>query len=126
MDNIEKIIRGLLNRGFYEKFTKDRKIWLKNYYEFLKKEVGLVWLEEKPFLNKAKKILNQYYVKLNKYKKYKKLQQIQKKYKKLKITEAFFYLSLKEKFMLKNEDLETFEEMLEILFSELKKENKQK
>ena len=122
-DWIEKIIKNLLIKNFYTKFIKlgKHKIYLHNIYNFVRDKMQLTWIKKKPFLSKVKKIyrtyLNRYYY----YKNNKKLQEIQKKYTKLQITEAFFYLSLKEKVKLKEEDLKLFDEVLEIIFAPIMK-----
>ena len=125
-DWLEKVIKSLLTRNFYTKFIKlgEHKIYLNNLYKFVKEKMQITWIKKKPFLSKTRKIyriyLNRYYY----YKNNKKLQKIQEKYKKPQVIEAFFYLSLKGKVKLREEDLELFDEVLEIIFAPLAKKNK--
>lgn len=121
-DWLEKIIRTLIINNYYKKFitVNKHKIYINNIYEYLKKDLGIVWLKKAPFISKAKKIYAILNSKYNYYKHNKNLQKIQKQYPTLQITEAFFYLTLKNKFKLKEEDLETFQEVLEIIFAKLK------
>ncbi len=120
-DKIEEIIEALMIKAFFEKFTRGKKIYIHGMYNFLKNKVGLVWLKEKPFYSKARKIYKKFYMRYRNAKKQKTLQKIQNKYKKLKIVESYTYLHYKDKFHFKNEDFEIFEEFLEILFSDIKK-----
>ena len=120
-DKIKEIITALMIKAFYEKFTRNKKIYIHGMYEFLTKKVGLIWLKEKPFYAKARKIYEKLHSRYRSAKRSKKLNKLQSKYKKLQIIEAFTYLEYKEKFKLTNEDIETFEETLEILFANLKK-----
>jgi len=120
-DKIEEIIEALMIKAFFEKFTRDKKVYIKGMYEFLRKKVGLVWLKEKPFYSKARKIYERLHSKYRRVKRHKKMTKLQNKYKNLRIYEAYSYLEMKGKFKLVNEDIETFEEVLEILFANLKK-----
>jgi len=119
---LDKIIKTLLIRNFYRRFVTagKHKIYLKNLYQYFKDDLNADWLKEKSFYTKARRIYQKLAKKYSYYKKNKELQKIQDKYKNLQIIEAYYYLSLKEKFKLKNEDLEIFEEMLNILFAKLK------
>jgi len=116
---LDKIIKTLLIRNFYRKFVTagKHKIYLKNLYQYLKDDLNADWLKEKSFYTKARRIYQKLTKKYSYYKKNKELQKIQNKYKDLQIIEACYYLSLKGKFQLKNEDLEIFDEMLDIVFA---------
>ena len=119
---LEKVIRTLLMINFYKKFITlgKHKIYIKNLYKHLKEDLGIEWIKEKSFYTKARRIYQSLSKKYSYYKKNKELQRIQNKYKNLQIIEAYYYLSLKGKFKLKNEDLEIFDEMFDILFAKLK------
>ena len=125
---LEKVINTLLIDAFYRKFISvgEKRIYLNNLYEFIKKQLGVTWVKKVPFMSMARKIYRKYKNRYKFYKKNKRLQRIQRKYPKLQLTEAFFYLSLKKNWKLKDEDLETFDEILEIIFARLKQERKQK
>jgi hypothetical protein len=122
-DWIENLIKRLLIRAYYKKFLNVGKyrIYVKNLYEYVVNDLKMDWIKEKPFLSKARKILHTYQTKFYKYKANERLKKLQNKYPTLQIIEAYYYLSLKEKCKLKNEDLNAFEEMLEILFAKIKK-----
>lgn len=124
---LDKVIKTLLINGFYKKFisVNKQKIYIENLYNFLKKDLQAGWIQKAPFTSKAKKLYNTLNSKYHYYKKNKRLQALQKKYPNLQITEAFFYLTLKEKSKLKDEDLETFDEVLEIIFAKLKQKRKE-
>ncbi len=124
---LEKVINTLLIDAFYRKFISvgEKRIYLNNLYEFLKKQLGVTWVKKAPFMSIAKKIYHKYKNRYNFYKKNERLQKIQKKYPNLQLTEAFFYLSLKKNWKLKDEDLETFDEVLEIIFAKLKQKRKE-
>jgi len=119
---LKNVIKTLLIRNFYKKFITcgKHRIYLKNLYEFLRKDLQASWIKEKPFIAQAKKMYNQIIVKYYSYKNNERLKELQKKYPKLQIIETYYYLNLHEKFKLKDEDIELFEESLEILLAPLK------
>ena len=119
---LDKITKTLIIRNFYRRFVTagKHKIYLKNLYQYLKDDLNADWLKEKSFYTKARRIYQKLAKKYSYYKKNKELQRIQNKYKNLQIIESFYYLHLKGNVNLKNEDLESFEEMLNILFAKLK------
>lgn len=123
---LEKVIKTLLIVNYYKKFItlNQHKIYLENLYGYLKKDIGATWIKKAPFISKAKKIYNTFNSKYHYYKKNSRLKKIQRKYPNLQITEAFFYLAIKGKCKLKDEDLEAFEEMLEIIFAKIKQKKK--
>jgi hypothetical protein len=125
-DWLETITKNLLVNNFYKKFESigEHKIYLKNIYLYLKNDLHMDWIKERPFLSKAKNIYNGLTTKFQNYKRNEKLQKIQRKYPELQINEAYFYLSLKNRVKMKDEDLELFEEMLNILVAKVKKHKK--
>jgi len=122
-DWLKSVIKSLLTKNFYKKFITlgEHKIYIKNLYSFLKDDLNIIWLKEKPFVSKARGIYRTMLTKFYSYKRNERLKKLQKKYPNLQIIEAYYYLNLKKKFDLKNEDLEIFGEVLEILFAKLKK-----
>jgi len=124
-DTIEKIIETLIKRQYLKKFLglKER-IDLKSIYDFFKKELRFDFLEEKPFKAKAKKVYNKFKQQYHRIQNNDKLNILQGKYKKLRIIDAYAHLVFSGKWKLKNDDLELFEEMLEILFADIKKQAK--
>ena len=121
-DWLEKLIKSYLIKAFYRRFITlgKHKIYLKNIYNYIREKMNIYWLKEKSFYTKARNIYNKMLSKYQYHRKSKELQKIQNKYKNLQVTEAYLYLSLNEKLKLKNEDLEIFDEMLDILFAKLK------
>ncbi len=120
-DKLSILIKSLMKKAFFRKFADEKKIYIPGMYEYLKKQLGFTWLKKKSFYSKARKIYERLYQRYRNAKKQKKLQKLQDKYKGLKIIEAYAYLNMQDKFKYINDDFETFEEFLEILFAKIKK-----
>jgi hypothetical protein len=120
-DRLEKIIDTEIKNQYIRKFLfQKEKINLKSIFYHLKDEIGFVWLKEKPFMSKARKIHNRYKQQLHRIYTNKDLVKLQKNYPTLQIFHTYAYFVFTKTLELKKSDIEKFKLGLEILFKIVK------
>ena len=125
--HIEKVIKGHLKRAFFYHLKDNRKINSRILSEILNKSIGKDNFNNIiGFKRVFDKLKNTMYKKIQRVRKDKKIQELQKAYPNLKITEAFAFATLKNKFKLKDDDITLFREMIEILMANVEKNSKEK
>ena len=111
----DRTLKTLIINAFYRKFTLNKRVRAEDIYNFFVYKLGHYWLQKPPMLSHIRNKLIPFYTKLRRTKENEEIQRIQKKYPDLKVAEAYFFWSIKEDRKLKKEDIEIFEQIIDIL-----------